>query len=90
MTVRNLFIEAELDTIPDVVNIAPRTVVAVPPSAADPLWDEMRVAINRRISSRAFDPGAPIVTGAPVGLLTEAGDTLTTESGDRLITEVRS
>ena len=49
-------IEADLAVIPDAVNIGPRTVVALPPSDADPLLDEMQVYVNGRLVFRAYDP----------------------------------
>lgn len=82
------YLQADLATIPDGVNVGARTVVAVPPSDIDPVWDEMRVAINGSIILRAFDPGAAIVTGAPIALLTEAGETLITEASERIVSEV--
>ena len=85
---RSATLVATLRTIPDAANVAPSTVVALPPSTADPIWDEMRVVVNGQLISRAFDPGMPIVTGAPIALTTESGAVLTTEAGDRLTTEV--
>ncbi len=83
-------LEADLATVTDAVGIAPRTAVGIPPSDIDPLWDEMRVAVNGPIIYRAFDPGAPIVTGAPIGLLTESGEQLVAEDDEPLTTEVGS
>ncbi len=88
MTVRTARLEADLATIPDIANVAGRTVVAMPPSDADPLWDEMRVAVAGVIISRAFDPGAAVVTGFPLTFLTEGGEDLLTEAGENIVTEV--
>lgn len=85
-----LTLEADLATIPGVVNVAARTVVALPPSDVDPLWDEMRVVVAGTLISRAFDPGEAIVTGAPLLFLTEGGDELLTEDSDTLTTETAS
>lgn len=87
MTTRTSTIEAALATIPGLTNVAGRTVVALPPSDADPLWDEMRVAVSGVLISRAFDPGEDIVTGAPLLFMTEGGDELLTEAGDTITTE---
>ena len=81
-------IEADLATIPNIDGVSARTVVALPPSDADSVWDEMRIAINGVLISRAFDPGADIVTGAPLTFLTEGNDDLLTEAGDNIVTEV--
>lgn len=70
--------------------VAPHTVVALPPSDADPVWDEMRIAIAGVIISRAFDPGDAIVTGYPWEFMTEGGDSLLTEAGETLTTETAS
>ena len=90
MTTISHFLEADLAVIPDVDGIAARTVVALPPSDVDPVWDEMRVVINGAVIYRAFDPGEAIVTGAPLTFLTEGGDDLLTEAGDNIVTEVVS
>lgn len=82
-------LEVELRTTP-IANVAPMTVVGIPPSDIDPLWDEMRVDAGGMMISRAFDPGEDIVTGAPGAMLTETGSTLTTEAGDPIITELAS
>lgn len=87
MTTRTAAIEADLATIPALSYVAGRTVVALPPSDADPLWDEMRVAVVGVLISRAFDPGDTIVTGAPLTFLTEGGGDLLTEAGDNIVTE---
>ncbi len=81
-------IEADLATISDTSYVAGRTVVALPPSDADPLWDEMRVAIRGAFISRAFDPGAAIVTGAPIAYVNESGVPYVTESDVPYVTEV--
>ncbi len=87
MTTRSATLQADLATITDAVGIAPRTVVALPPTDADPIWDEMRVIVGGLLISRAFDPGEAIVTGAPLTFLTEGGDDLLTEAADSLTTE---
>lgn len=84
---RSLQMQAELGTVTDLTYVTGRTVVALPPSTADPLWDEMRVAAGGRLISRAFDPGEAIVTGFPLTFLTEGGDDLLTEVGDVITTE---
>lgn len=87
---RSVQLEAVLAVIPDVVGVAPLPVVAIPPSDIDPISDEMRIAygFSGTMISRAFDPGDDIVTGGPIALLTEAGNTLTTEAGNRIVSEV--
>jgi len=49
-------LEVDLATIPDVVGITPRTVVALPPSDLDSFADEMRIVIDGTEISRAYDP----------------------------------
>lgn len=71
-----------------IANVAPMYAVGIPPSDADPVWDQIRVDVGGMMILRDFDPGDPIVTGAPIGMLTETGDTLTTEAGDRIVSEV--
>ncbi len=88
MTTRTAALEADLAVIPDLANVAGRTVVALPPSTVDPLWDEMRVVVAGVVISRAFDPGAAIVTGYPLTFLTEGGEDLLTEAGENIVTEV--
>lgn len=80
--------EADLGTITDATYVAPRTVVALPPSDIDPIWDEMRVLIQGVLISRAYDPGDAIVTGAPIPLVTMSGEPLVTMSGEELVTVV--
>lgn len=46
MTTRTATLEASLRTISDSVGIAPRTVIALPPSDLDPAEDEMRVRVG--------------------------------------------
>ena len=89
MTARSAALEADLAAVTDLTYVAGRTVVALPPSTADPLWDEMRVAVGipGTLISRAFDPGADIVTGAPLLFMTEGGDELLTEAGETITTE---
>lgn len=70
------------------LNVAPVYAVGIPPSDVDAVWDQMRVDFGGTIIIRDFDPGDPIDTGAPIGILTESGDTLITESGDRIVSEV--
>ena len=81
-------LQADLDTIADAVGIGASTVVALPPSDVDPVWDEMRVFINGTLIYRAFDPGAAIVTGAPIPLVTMSGEALVTMTGEPLVTVV--
>jgi hypothetical protein len=82
-------LQADLATIPDVANVAPRTVVALPPSDADPVWDEMRVMVGGALISRTFDPGEDIITGAPIAFVTAGGDTFVTATGDRFVKVVQ-
>ena len=92
MTIVTSRLEARLQTIPGVPGA--RTVVALPPSDADPLWDEMRVDMNPRAThagiliSRAFDPGEDIVTGAPIPYVGEDGVPYVGEDGVPYVTEV--
>lgn len=72
----------------DGANVSSRTVVGIPPSDADPISDEMRVAIGSTIILRAFDPGEPIVTGAPIAYVTKGGDAYVTKTGDPYVTKV--
>lgn len=80
-------LEVELRTTP-IANVSPMYAVGIPPSDIDPVWDEIRVDVGGMMISRAFDPGEDIETGAPIGMLTESGDTLITEAGDRIVSEV--
>jgi hypothetical protein len=80
-------LEVEIATTPT-LNVAPMYAVGIPPSDIDAVWDKMRVDVGGMIIERDFDPGDVIVTGAPVGLLTESGDSLVTEAGDPIVTEV--
>lgn len=59
MTVRTRTIQAVLGTISDAVNVAPRTVVARPPSDLDALDDEISVYVNGVEITRAYDPEMP-------------------------------
>ena len=81
-------LEADPATIPDLTYVAGRTVVALPPSDADPRWDEMRVAVSGTLISRAFDPGEDIVTGAPIPYVGEDGVPYVGEDGVPYVTEV--
>lgn len=49
-------LEADLATIPGVIGVAARTVVALPPSSLDPVGDEMRVRIGGIEVIREYDP----------------------------------
>ena len=80
--------EATLRKVPDCVNVAPRTVVAIAPSDIDPIWDEMRVEAGGRLVLRAFDPGQPIVTGAPIEYVTMGGEPYVTVGGEPIVTVV--
>lgn len=53
---RTATIVADLRTIPVAVNIASRTVVALPPSDLDPAADEMRVYVRGQLIIREYDP----------------------------------
>ncbi len=88
MTVRTATLEAELVIIPGIANVSGRTVIGIMPTDIDPLWDEMRVVAGGRIISRAFDPGQPIVTGAPIPYVTEDGIPYVTEDDVPYVTEV--
>lgn len=48
-------LEVDLATVTDATGIAPRTVVAIPPSDADPSPDEMQIDVAGRRISRAYD-----------------------------------
>ena len=87
MTALHPRVEAELAVAPG-SNVAARTVVAIQPSDADPIWDEMRVVVDGVMTSRAFDPGEPIATGAPIAFTTRAGDSYVTAGGDRYVKRV--
>lgn len=84
----NATLEADLAVITDAANVAPRTVVALPPSDADPIWDEMRVLVGGALISRAFDPGDAIDTGAPIGYVTMSGESYVTMTGEPYVTVV--
>lgn len=90
MTALHPRVEAELAVAPG-SNVAARTVVAIQPSDADPIWDEMRIALplDGRLISRAFDPGEPIATGAPIAYVTKSGATYVTKSGNRYVKKVQ-
>lgn len=49
-------LQADLATIPDAVNVGGRTVVALPPSAAEAAAGLMRVVVTDTEIARAFDP----------------------------------
>lgn len=80
--------EAELGTVTDAVNVSPRTVVAIPPSDIDPIWDEMRVVVQGVLISRAYDPGDDIAT-ASVPYVTMSGEPYVTMSGEPYVTVVQ-
>jgi hypothetical protein len=80
------FLQVDLASVTDTAIVAPRTVVAIPPSSLDS-GSRMRVALGGTVVYRDFDPGAPIVVGPPVFLATEAGEILATEAGEALILE---
>lgn len=75
-------LEADLAVVTDATYVSPRTVVALPPSHVDPIWDEMRVVVDGVLISRAFDPGDDIETGAPIPYVTTGGEPYVTMSGD--------
>ncbi len=72
------------------INVAPRTVVGIPPSDIDAVWDQMRVAIGGTIIVRDFDPGDPIKTGAPLFYTTVDGEQYVTVGGDPYETVVEA
>ncbi len=81
-------VEADLATVTDAVGIAPRAAVGIPPSDIDPVWDEMRVAVNGTIIYRAFDPGQAIVTGAPIAIVSKTGVPIVTLTSLPIVTKV--
>lgn len=83
----NATLEADLGVITDTVNVAPRTVVALPPSEADPLTDEMRVLVQGVLISRAFDPGTAITAGL-IEYVTMSGESYVTMIGEPYVTVV--
>jgi hypothetical protein len=48
-------LQADLATIPDAVNVAPRTAVGIPPSTEDAGTDKLRVAIAGVVVLRPYD-----------------------------------
>lgn len=83
-----LALQAVVATIPDATGVSTRTAVGIPPSDVDSVSDEMRVAVSRMVILRAFDPGAAIVTGAPIPYVTLAGEPYVTLTGDPYVTVV--
>lgn len=81
-------VEAILRLTPNVAYVAGRTVVGIAPSSVDVTTDEMRVAVGNRIVLRAFDPGEPIVTGAPFEYVTTSGEQYVTMTGDQYVAVV--
>ena len=51
----NRSLQADLATLPDAVAVAPRTVVALPPSDLDPVADQMRVYVGGSLVVREYD-----------------------------------
>ena len=90
MTYRTARLEVDLAVIPDAVGIAPRPVVALPPSDVDPISDEMRVAVgfSGTMISRAFDPGDEIVTGGPIPLVAMTDEALVAMTNEALVAMV--
>ncbi len=80
-------IEVVIATRP-IANVAPMYAVGIPPSDLDPVWDEIRVDAGGMMISRAFDPGDPIDTGAPVPYVTMDGEQYVTVTGDEYVTVV--
>ena len=80
-------LEVETATKPT-VNVSPVTAVGIPPSDADQIWDEMRVDVGGRIILRAFDPGEPIETGAPLPYVTTTGEQYVTTTDEPYVTVV--
>ena len=60
---RTLFVEADLATIPDTTGIAPRTVVGLPSSVADPAEGKLRVVVDGVMIVRDYDPDLDSVGG---------------------------
>ncbi len=81
-------LQVDLRTAKNVVGVAPRTAVGIPPSDVDSDWDKIRVAVGGRIILRAFDVGDPVVTGAPIGYVTLTGEQYVTLLGDPYVTKV--
>ena len=90
MTVLNVVLEVDVAIVADATYVAPYPVAAMPPSSSDAVWDEMRIAVglNGVNVSRAFDPGEPIVTGAPIVYVTKSGEPYVTKSGEPYVTKV--
>lgn len=80
-------LEVELATTPT-LNVAAVYAVGIPPSDIDTVWDQMRVDVGGTIILRDFDPGEPIVTGAPIQYVNEEGVPYVTEGGVPYVTEV--
>lgn len=74
-------LEVELAVAPNVVNVAPRPAVGIPPTDADAIWDEMRVVVGGVLINRAYDPGDDIETGGPIGYVTTGGAPYVTLDG---------
>lgn len=88
MTVLSRRVNAALRVVPRTSYVAGRTVVAVAPSDADPIWNQMRVAANGVLISRDFDPGQEVVTGAPIPYVTTSGEPYVTMTGEPYVTVV--
>lgn len=84
MTVLNVVLEVDVAIVADATYVAPYPVAAMPPSAADPISDEMRIAVglNGVNLSRAFDPGEEIVIDAPIAYVTVGGDPYVTMAAE--------
>lgn len=80
-------LEVELRTIP-ISNVSPTTAVGIPPSDADAVWDQMRVAVGGRVILRDFDPGDDIETGAPIPYVTTSGEAYVTKTAEPYVTKV--
>ena len=81
-------LQVDLRTAKNVVGVAPRTAVGIPPSNVDSHWDKMRVAVGGRIILRTFDPGEDIITGAPIGYVTLTGEQYVTLTAEPYVTKV--
>lgn len=82
-------LQVTLRTVGNAVGVSPRTAVGIPPSDVDSVSDEMRVAVGGWIIYRAFDPGDPIITQAPIGYVTLTGERYVTLTGDQYVTVVQ-
>jgi hypothetical protein len=80
-------LEVDIATTP-ISNVAPMYAVGIPPSDIDAVWDKIRVDVGGMIIERDYDPGDPIVTGAPIPYVTMSGEPYVTMTGDPYVTVV--